>query len=139
MIGDARYETIATFSLMDTGVPCKVVDVCDGDTVWIAFKHGDSVCKTRARLSGINAPEIDTPEGMQSKQRLIELITGCLLESNTVKERKTVRNVMGDLSPVLVADIHAFDKYGRVLVTLHKDDMIINDVLVQENHAQPYT
>lgn len=97
--------------------------VVDGDTVdcWIDLGYHTQIHK-RIRFIGINAPETRTRnkeekiKGLASKSRLIELLKNgsFILESNEV------------------------GKYGRVLGTLHIDDININETLVEEGFAVEY-
>ena len=101
----------------------KLDRIIDGDTVdaYIDLGFDISVHK-RIRLAGIDSPESRTRDleekerGLASKQRLTDL----LKDGEFVLESKEV------------------GKYGRVLGTLHIDDLNINETLVQEGFAVEY-
>jgi len=97
--------------------------VVDGDTIDAHIDLGfDITIHKRIRLAGIDTPESRTRDleekkrGLASKDRLIELLG----DGNFILKSKEV------------------GKYGRVLGTLHIDDMNINDTLVTEGFATEY-
>jgi micrococcal nuclease len=101
----------------------KLDRVVDGDTVDAHIDLGfDITIHKRIRLAGIDTPESRTRDleekarGLASKDKLIELLG----DGNFILESKEV------------------GKYGRVLGTLHIDDMNINDTLVKEGFAIEY-
>jgi len=63
-------------------VTAHVVDVIDGDTFTVV---GDTI-----RLAGVDAPELDQPNGVRAKRRLRDLI-----EDKTVEYRERARDVYG--------------------------------------------
>ena len=101
----------------------KLDRVVDGDTVDANIDLGfDITIHKRIRLAGIDTPESRTRDleekarGLASKDKLIELL--------------------GDVDFIL--ESKEVGKYGRVLGTLHIDDMNINDTLVKEGFATEY-
>ena len=77
---------------------CKVLRVVDGDTVEVEIDLGLYVKITRmVRLLGINAPEMNTPEGPKAKEHLEVLLAGNFIVIQTHLDRN--------------------DKYGRLLGT----------------------
>ena len=101
----------------------KLDRVVDGDTVDANIDLGfDITIHKRIRLAGIDSPESRTRDleekkrGLASKDRLIELLG----DGSFILESKEV------------------GKYGRVLGTLHIDEMNINNTLVKEGHAIEY-
>lgn len=97
--------------------------IYDGDTVTVIIDCGFGIyLKQRIRLFGINAPEIrgsERPEGLKSKQRLIELVQ----EYKDDIYVKTIKDKTG--------------KYGRLLgILLIKDKKdSINKILLDEGFA----
>ena len=101
----------------------KLDRVVDGDTIDAHINLGfDITIHKRIRLAGIDTPESRTRDleekarGLASKDRLAELLEGgeFILESKEV------------------------GKYGRVLGTLHVEDLNVNETLVQEGFAVEY-
>ena len=107
---------------------CKIVRVIDGDTVDVDIDLGFGVWlkKERVRVYGIDTPESRTRDkeekkkGLVAKARLIELL------------KKNGNHF------ILIS--HELGKYGRVLgEILLDDDRNVNDILIEEKHAYPYT
>ena len=106
----------------------KVVSIHDPDTVTIVFEWNNQLIKLNVRLDGIDAPELKSKVPAESAAcragtlRLQELINN-----------KVVKVILGK-----------FDKFGRVLSTIHTlhpiDDEItcINDYLIQYQYVRSY-
>ena len=100
--------------------------VIDGDTIDVVLDLGFSVLlKARIRLSGIDTPETRTRNiqekilGKAAMARLIELL--------------------GDGSDlVIVSKFYSRGKYGRILGRVFVDGVDVNQVLLDEGHAEPY-
>lgn len=100
---------------------CSVIKLIDGDTVDCNVDVGFRVSiAMRFRLAGINAPEMRTPDGPKSKQRLSELMpVGSQLIVRTSKDKQ--------------------EKYGRYLGTFWDTEQHeVNARMVQEGFAEPY-
>ena len=107
----------------------EVVSVYDGDTVRVnidlGFGHiwkGSDGKGVKIRLHGINTPEVrgvERPEGLKSKQYLIDLIEGKSVVLKTIKDKT--------------------GKYGRYLGILYVGEgdswKNINETLVSEGYA----
>ena len=91
-----------------------VWEVLDGDTVEGGFVIGP----VRFRIAGIDAPELNTPEGVAAKNHLTKLMPGYLFQAN----------------------IQGTEKYGRTLADFWKKDRQrwISTLMVEERHAVPY-
>lgn len=64
----------------------NLLRVIDGDTVEGVVQLGFHVTYTlKARLKGINAPELSTPAGIVSKEYLTKLLAGKVLEVQSTK------------------------------------------------------
>lgn len=86
--------------------PVQIKRILDGDTVDI----GDQ--KT-ARLAGIDAPELNTPDGVKAAEALTQFLAGKTLTYQT----------------------ESTDNFGRSLVVLKADGASVNDWLVQSGFA----
>jgi micrococcal nuclease len=96
-----------------------LIRVVDGDTVWLDVDLGFDVRrKDSFRLYGIDTPELPSPEGVAAKDRLEQLLRGPII-LRTVKDKR--------------------EKYGRYLAVLEVNGVDVNQRLVEEGHAQPYT
>lgn len=95
--------------------------VIDADTVVLDVDLGFHIRhRITTRLDGINAPEINTPEGKDARDALLFLIGGKTLAINTIRDRQ--------------------DKYGRWLAVLYLEDGVTtaNQWLIDSGHAVPY-
>lgn len=94
--------------------------VVDADSVDVRVDLGFSITmEMKLRLLGINAPEMNTPEGKLAKQALENLIpVNSPLLIETFKDRR--------------------EKYGRYLATIMFNDMNVNTWLIEMGYATPY-
>lgn len=89
-------------ALTDTlNCPCKVVEVIDGDTVFVLDQFRSS---RKIWLAGIDAPELDQPFGEESKIHLAQRVLGKLIEVEYLQR----------------------DRYGRIIGKLLKNGLDIN-------------
>lgn len=102
----------------------KVIDVHDGDTITAIVDLGFRVSvEVKIRFYGINTPEITgatRSEGLRSKQRVVDLISGKDIIIKTHKDKQ--------------------EKYGRWLgdIYLPDSDKSINQILLEERLAVPF-
>lgn len=98
-----------------------IVRVVDGDTVDIDISLGFQVStRQRVRLNGINAPEMNTPEGKASKAYLSDLLSvGAVVMVDSVKPG-------------------GGDKYGRYLAFIDNGGVSINTKMVSDGFAKPW-
>lgn len=97
--------------------PATVVRIVDGDTIEMEIDLGFRVhMKASVRVSGINAPELPTPEGQAARLFLAQYIPV---------------NTRGVLTS------HNLDKYGRVLGDFLPDGSqhTVGDVMLNTGHA----
>lgn len=90
----------------------QVVRVVDGDTIKVTLA-GQTVS---VRYIGIDAPEMETPEGRAAQAQNSALVSG-----------RTVR---------LEQDVSETDRYGRLLRYVWVDDVLVNAELVRLGHAR---
>ena len=124
-IDESRIER---FSFDGIETYAKVVNVHDPDTVTVVFEWNDQFIKLNVRLDGIDAPELKSKVPAES--------AACKAGTLRLKELvndKVVRVVLGK-----------FDKFGRVLATIHSLQPIennitcINDYLIQYQYVRSY-
>lgn len=95
--------------------------VHDGDTItvdvdlgWNTWRHSEVL-----RLSGLDAPELDTPEGKASQAYLASLLP--LGEAVSVRTEKDKR-----------------EKYGRMLAVVALPGLSVNLLLLDKGYAKPW-
>ena len=101
---------------------CKVLKVIDGDTVDVQVDLGfDVLLNMRVRLLGIDAQELNTPEGKAARLWLIDAMpVDSEWTLGTVKDRR--------------------EKYGRYLGEFWQTkDKVINRMIVEAGHAAEKT
>ena len=119
-------KNIKCFSFCNYECLAKIVHVYDGDTVHLVIpqENTKTLIKLKARLYGIDTPEMRIPEqkerAIKAKERLIEMLK---------KTNNLVNVKCGE-----------FDKYGRVLVTIYSTEFSksLNDILIEEGHGYAY-
>lgn len=98
-----------------TAIVNKIVD---GDTVNLTIDLGFRLNYTaNCRLSGINAPEMDTEEGKTSKIAL---------------------TIMLGIGDKITINSTGLDKYGRPIVEIIRKDTTVNKIMLDNGHAKPY-
>jgi micrococcal nuclease len=105
----AKYQYSAT-----------VISIYDGDTITVMVDLGfGSHTKQKLRLARINTPEVRGPQreqGIAARDYLIALMpAGSEIDVRTIKDSQ--------------------EKYGRYLAEVFKDDICVNDLLVQAGMA----
>jgi micrococcal nuclease len=97
----------------------EVVRIVDGDTVRLRVDVGFFLTfEQNFRLRGINAPEINTPAGVEAKKALTDILSsrGGYWAIQTFK----------------------IDKYGRWLVDIWWEPGTVNQMMVDRGFAVPY-
>lgn len=112
-----------------------VTEVIDGDTFWIScgdltkvdpsdiysrFDPHKAGPTYKVRMAGIDAPEKDTPEGIEAKAYLTELIEGAFVRLQIDQSNPT-------------------GKYFRLIATVWRYGENINEEMVRAGHAVPFT
>lgn len=100
-----------------------VLKVKDGDTIDVMIDLGlNTFSRKTIRLFGIDTPSViklvERSRGEAAKDRLIDLILG-----------KQV---------IIKTHLDKTGKYGRLLGEIFVDDININQLLIEENHAHAY-
>lgn len=77
---------LVSISLTAASIKFKVVKVIDGDTITVEeiSEFSPKPGKFRVRLSDIDAPEKDQPYGIESKEKLEELLNDALVDKSTL-------------------------------------------------------
>lgn len=124
------------FSLKGTKVIARVVDIVDGDTVYLVIPLFSTFFKFNCRIGGI-----DTCEKLGDNKQFGIHATHFSYEFFTGKkglDRKGVRLELAE-KPVLV-DIECleFDKYGRLLVNVWRDGVSLATELINNKLAYVY-
>ena len=108
--------------------PCKIIRVIDGDTVDVDIDLGFDVWlkKQRIRLYGVDTPESRTSDKEEKKYGL-------------KAKAFVVQHLPQGSKQVLRTRLDKKGKFGRILGEFVIDKTTINDLLVDQHHAVPYT
>ena len=127
-------NTVNYFTLNSNVKRALVLDVYDGDTVTLIFKHNNEMNKWKVRLLGINSPEIRPRKNVENRDSIIN-------------KAKASRDYLESLILNKLIYIHSgeFDNFGRILAYLYLDkDKIgninesVNMLMITSGHAVEY-
>ena len=102
----------------------EVIRIIDGDTIEAIIDLGFKVFwKTKIRLAGIDAPEIDTVDGIVAYDALRFMIGSSKIKIVTQKDKQ--------------------EKFGRYLATVYPfagngDGISVNELMIKGGYAKPY-
>lgn len=120
-------KEIGLFSLRGKRFPCRIVSVYDGDTCTALFKMDKKFVKFKVRMLGYDSPEmkprLNIPDRDQIKEKAIEAKEALI--SKTKNEN-------------IIIDCGDWDKYGRLLGTLHRDNLNINEWMIESGYGYRY-
>lgn len=119
-------ESLPLFSLNGHRTHAKVVDVYDGDTCTIIFKWEGKYRKFKCRCYGYDSPEMKPRLNIENREEIIN-------NAKLAKDR-LIELTKG----IIKIECLDFDKYGRLLVKLYKNDSLINSIMVEEGHGYIY-
>ena len=119
-------ESLPLYSLNGHRTYAKVVDVYDGDTCTIIFKWEGKYRKFKCRCYGYDSPEMKPRLNIENREEIIS-------KAKVAKER-----LIQLTKDIINIECLNFDKYGRLLVNLYKDNCSINAIMVREGHGYIY-
>lgn len=129
-----KAKTVETFNLKNEKKKALVIDVYDGDTITVVFKHFGQINKWKLRLLGINTPELRPSRSLENRDKIIE-------------NAKTARDYLSGLvlNKIIFIECGSFDSFGRILGYLYlnaKDigfiDKSINQLMINSGNAVEY-
>ena len=120
------------FSLDGKTKLCKVVDVYDGDSCKVVFRHSNKLCRWNIRMAGYDSPEMRPSRNKIGREKEIEAAK---------KARDYLISLVKNENQLVYIKCGEFDKYGRLLGKLYinKDDnKSVNDLMIENKHAYSY-
>jgi endonuclease YncB( thermonuclease family) len=132
------------FSFNGVNGMSRVVDITDGDTIKAIINFKDEYYKIIVRLNNIDTCETKSKSeenknlGVNAKKRLYNLITNKTIENN---DKKLIKKELHDNCYLIYLKCYEFDKYGRVLGDIYKndgDDVSYSSILINEKLAYIY-
>ena len=132
------------FSFNGVNGMSRVVDITDGDTIKAIINFKDEYYKIIVRLNNIDTCETKSKceenknLGISAKKRLYNLITNKTIETN---DKKLIKQELNDNCYLIYLKCYDFDKYGRVLGDIYKDEndnVSFSSILICEKLAYIY-
>ena len=136
-----NYNNTPRFTFKNMTCKCKVLDIYDADTITVAFYLDNfNYTKISVRLLGIDTPELRGSEkelGIKARNHLIKILTDVIIDKDYSRNeiRDLIFNKNNNIVDILFDD---FDKYGRPLGTIYKNNININEILIIEGYAKKY-
>ena len=129
-----------TFTLNGLETQARVVDCYDSDTVTLVFPIFGQYFKFSCRIYGIDGCEVkggNKALAQRAKNRLLQLC-GLDLVLDSMYSRIAIRKLLDDT--VILVDIKCreHDKYGRVLVDVWRNGVLLSNVLLEEKLVYKY-
>jgi endonuclease YncB( thermonuclease family) len=126
------FENTPEFTFEGQSLFGKVVQVYDGDTIWVVIKIRGTYNRVKVRLNGIDAPELKPSLKVENRNKIIKLAE---------ESKEFLSNLI--LNKIVTLKCHKYDKYGRLLADLFledKDKQIINisEHMIKNKKAYPY-
>lgn len=125
---DRTLENTPKFTFKGERLHTKVLDVIDGDTITISIRiNGEYKC-IRARLIGVDAPEIRTLDIEEKKLGY---------EARDWLRKEILNNVVW-------VECGDWDSFGRILVVVYKNHInmksghSVNTSIIEAGYAKPY-
>tara|TARA_B100000073_G_C23692809_1_gene557136 strand:+ start:753 stop:1259 length:507 start_codon:yes stop_codon:yes gene_type:complete len=130
IIDDIDTSQIKRFTFNGETFIAKPCEIYDGDTLSFVFIHNKNIIKWRCRCKGYDSPEMKPSLNLPNRD--VE-----------IKKAKEAKNRFIELlnNEVVKIKCYEFDKYGRVLVDIFKQDNCnksINQQMIDEGHGYPY-
>lgn len=130
-----NVQSVPYFSFNGKSFYAKADVPYDGDTLTLCWMWKGEPIKYKCRCYGYDSPEMKPSLSNPNRIREKEL-------AQLAKIRLT-ELVMSSPNGLVWVECGAFDKYGRVLVTLYSDPSLlfsksINQLMIDEGHGKPY-
>ena len=126
-------DNVSEFSLDGYLKQCKVVDVYDGDSIKVVFRHSGMLNKWTIRMAGYDAPELRPRLNTPNRESVIE--------SAKISKEFLKSLVMNEPKQIVYIQCGKMDKYGRLLGTVyinHEDNISVNDLMIQNRMGYEY-
>ena len=146
-------SSISEFTLNDTYIQGKVVDVYDGDTLRIVLNINDKLIKYNCRMLLIDSPEICPKNIEDLHERELEIFSAVKSRNylikhvinepiiNTKLSKNDIKELCAKSTKLIWVKCFKFEKYGRLLVELYnsENDIIsINQLMIDNKYALKY-
>jgi len=142
-------DNTPNFSFSGIETVCRLVDIYDGDTVFVIFEYHGTFIQISVRLEGVDAPEIRTKDLLEKQQGILarQKIIDLTCSDNEVDHTLTVESSRAEVQEHLKHETvlvwlrcFDFEKYGRLLgnVSTYKNNVDIGRALIDSGLAKVY-
>ena len=137
-----NYDNINEFSFNGNEFYSKVLDIYDGDTITILIKNNNMYNKIKCRLNDLDTPELRSSDINEkhaakiARNYLIRLVTGKKVTLDIT--RNEIRRICGDNNRICYIKCYNFDKYGRLLIDISMDRVLLNDKMIVDGFGGKY-
>ena len=107
----------------------KIVDVYDGDTFTACFKYNKQIIKYKFRTYGYDSPEMKPLKTKPNREEE---------KKKAVEAREAFKHITNWDTSLVTLKMMKFDKYGRILVNVYKNNIDINQWMIDNGHGYPY-
>ena len=137
-LADANFNNTPEFTLSGKKCQVKILNVCSGDTIWIAINLYNKILKFKVHMLGYYSPELSPRQDNPNRD-------------SEIKAAKEAKQYLESLVLGKIVNAHFFDYYkdGLLLCNLYIDDPIkssipspnkvcVNTLMVRKNHGRTY-
>ena len=126
-LSKCNFDNTPTFTLSGKKCNAKVLDVYDGDTLWLAIFVYNTLLKFKVRMKGYDSPELRPLKKLPNRAKEIE---------KAKEARDYLKSLV--LNKIVIAEFFKFDKYGRPLCNLYSNKVCVNTLMIQNNYGYKY-
>lgn len=132
------------FTLNGIKTYARLVDVYDGDTVTCVFPiFGDNYYKFNIRLNGIDTAELKGDSKLKALAARHKILDYLCKDYNLKEDclRSDIQDFLKEHLTIIWLECYDFDKYGRILGDVYKNQEIkntISNILIDANLAYKY-
>lgn len=124
-----EFKDLKEFTFNGQNIVAKVDRVKDGDTISVVFYWRGELIKRSLRLEGLDAPEIHRCSELEKKAGLVA--------KNKLEEFIKKHSVLN--SNIVYLELRKEEKYGRLMGRVMVNNICMNDWLIENKLAKPYT
>lgn len=124
-----KKEDFELFSFNNYKTLGKIVDVYDGDTFTAVFNFKGNYIMYKFRTYGYDSPEM---KPLKTKPNRDEE------KKKAVEAREAFKQITNWEHSLVTLHMMKFDKYGRILVKVYKNNVDINQWMIDQGHGYPY-
>ena len=134
-IDKLNKDSFKKFTLKNIKVPCKIINIYDGDTLTIGCRIWNNNFKIKVRMYGYDSPELRPKLNILNRISIIE---------KAIDAKNFLANICHNKK--LFVEFLDMDKYGRPLANIYiikrifcsKTLISVNDEMIKNGHGYSY-